>query len=93
MATSTTLKLPDELKQRIVPLAQAAGKTPHAWMIETLQLHATLSERRADFVAEALEAAQEVDSVGRAYPAEAVHLYLSDRVAGRRRKRPKPVKW
>ena len=34
MATTTTLKLPESLKQRIAPLAESAGKTPHAWMVD-----------------------------------------------------------
>lgn len=92
MATSTTLKLPDELKMRIKPLAQAAGKTAHAWMIDALRLSVTLAEKRSAFIAAALQAEQEVESSGEVYAAEAVHRYVAARAAGRKGRRPKPVK-
>lgn len=93
MATSTTLKLPEELKERIKPLAKAAGKTPHAWMVEALQLSAALAEKRSAFIAAALQADEEVEKSGEAYAAEAVHRYIAARAAGRKGKRPKAVKW
>ena len=37
MTATTTLKLPEALKHRIAPLASAAGRTPHAWMLEALE--------------------------------------------------------
>ena len=43
--TTTTLKLPESLKKRIAPLAQAAGKTPHAWMIDALQAQVQLADQ------------------------------------------------
>ena len=49
MPVSTTLKLPEDLKQRIGPLAEFAGKTPHAWMIEALEAQALLAEKRKEF--------------------------------------------
>jgi predicted transcriptional regulator len=93
MAASTTLKLPERLKQRIAPLAKSAGKTPHAWMVDALEAHTALSERRRIFVADALAAEREVERSGTVYPAGEVHRYLRARVAGRRAKRPKPARW
>ena len=93
MAASTTLKLPERLKQRIAPLARSTGKTPHAWMVEALEAHAALAERRKAFVADALAAEKEVEHAGRAYRAEDVHRYLRARAAGKKVKRPKPARW
>jgi predicted transcriptional regulator len=93
MAASTTLKLPERLKQRIAPLARSAGKTPHAWMVEALEVHAVLAEKRKTFVADALAAEKEVERTGVAYRAEDVHRYLRARVSGRKAKRPKPARW
>ena len=45
MTNPTTIKLPDKLKERIAPLADAAGKTPHAWMVEALERQADLAAR------------------------------------------------
>ena len=93
MPTPTTLKLPDRLKQRIAPLARSKGTTPHAWMIEALEAQATLTERHAAFVADALLAAREVEQTGVAYSARDVHRYIRARFVGRKAKRPKPVPW
>ncbi len=92
MPASTTLKLPDDLKRRIAPLAKSAGKTPHAWMIEALEMHTVLAERRKAFVADALAAEVEAERIGEVYPAEAVHRYIRARAAGRKIKRPKAAK-
>lgn len=92
MATSTTLKLPEDLKKRIAPLAELAGKTPHAWMIEALETQAMLAEKRKAFVADALAAEKEARETGVVYRADDVHRYIRARAAGKKVRRPKPVK-
>ncbi len=92
MTATTTLKLPEPLKARIAPLAEAAGKSPHAWMIEALEERVAQSEAYATFVAEALEAEQEMLRTGEAYAMEDVHRYLLDKLDGKPVKRPRPVK-
>jgi predicted transcriptional regulator len=91
MTTSTTLKLPDELKARITPLAESAGKTPHAWMVEALRAQAELAEMREAFLAEALASAAETDAGGPLYAMEDVHAYIRSRAAGKKASRPKPI--
>ncbi len=93
MRETTTLKLSEKLKRRIVPLAKSVDKTPHAWMVEALELHATLAERRKSFVAEALAAEKQVEESGKVYRADDVHRYIRSRAAGRKLGRPKPVNW
>jgi predicted transcriptional regulator len=92
MAVSTTLKLPEPLKSRIAPLAEAAGKSPHAWMIEALEERVVQSEAYAAFMAEALEADREMTETGLAYAADDVFAFFREKVAGRPAKLPKPVK-
>lgn len=92
MAVTTTLKLPEELKARIAPLAEATGKSPHAWMIEALEEHVVKSEAYAEFLAEALQAEKQMLETGEAFDADDVFTYLRDKVAGRPVKRPKPTK-
>lgn len=89
---TTTLKLPAPLKARIAPLAQAVGKTPHAWMIDALEAQAVLAEMREEFIAEAEASAAEVDAGGPLYAAEDVHAYVLARAAGKTAPRPKPVR-
>ena len=77
MASTTTLKLTDELKLRIASLAQASGKAPHAFMVEALEAQAHLAEMRQSFIKDALASAAEVDAGGALYAMEdvqAVHL-------------------
>ena len=93
MSETTTLKLPEKLKRRIAPLAKLADKTPHAWMLEALELQASLAERRRSFVADALDSEKQVRESGKAYRAEDVHRYIRARATGRKPARPKPVNW
>jgi predicted transcriptional regulator len=92
MATTTTLKLPELLKARIAPLAEAAGKTPHAWMVDALEAQAALAEMRESFIAEAEASAAEVDAGGAVYAAEDVHAYIVARASGKSARRPAPVR-
>lgn len=93
MPVSTTLKLPEQLKKRVGPLAKSAGKTPHAWMIEALETQATLAEKRRAFIDDARAAEKEVEATGGVYRADDVHRYFRARAAGKKGTRPKPVKW
>jgi len=92
VAATTTLKLPDDLKSRIAPLAEAAGKTAHAWMIDALEAQAALSEMREDFIADAERSAAEVDAGGLLYAAEDVHAYIIARGSGKSARKPKALR-
>ena len=92
MAVTTTLKLPEELKARIASAAEAAGKSPHAYMIEALAAHAALDERRRAFVASAHAAEQEVAEYGLVYDADEVFSYIQAKLDGKPNKRPKAQK-
>lgn len=92
MSATTTLKLSDDLKARIAVAAEQSGKTPHAFMVEALQLQTELAERRREFVQSALLAEQEVAQYGLVYDADEVFSYLRDRLAGHPAQDPKSVK-
>ena len=67
---TTTLKLPENLKERIAAAAKAAGKSPHAFMVEAIASQTALAERRGGFVAVAHGAEQEVAEYGLVYDAD-----------------------
>lgn len=92
MTSGTTVKLPPALKRRIAPLARAAGKTPHAWMVEALAEQVERSERQEAFLAEALASKREVAEGGPVFDAGEVLDYLRARAAGRKARRPAPRK-
>lgn len=92
---TTTLKLADELKDRIAPLASASGQTAHAWMVAAIERQAALAEMREQFIAEAQSSAADVDAGGALYAAEDVHAYIVARAAsaggGKKPARPRRV--
>lgn len=90
--STTTLKLPEALKERITSAAEAAGKSPHAFMVDAIAAQTALAERRAAFVSSAHTAEQEVAEYGLVYDADEVFSYLQDKLKGKRAKRPKTVK-
>ena len=92
MATATTLKLPDPLKVRINAAAEAAGKTPHAFMIEALTEQTERDERRRDFLNAAIAAEKETANTGITYDADEVHACLRARISGKARRRPRQIK-
>lgn len=91
MASTTTLKLPGELKARIVEAAKASGKSPHAFMIEALNNHVRLAEMRRSFINDAVASAAEVNASGKAYTMEDIQAYILALTAGKAAKRPKPI--
>ena len=89
MAT-TTLKLPEKLKQRIARLAKATQRSPHGLMIEALEREVTREERMQAFVREALAADADINDGGAVYRAEEVHAWLDRLAHNPQAARPKP---
>lgn len=87
--STTTLKIPDALKVRIAEAAEHAGKSAHAYMVEALEAETRRAEMRRDFVNSALKAEQEIARYGEVYSMDTVHRFFSDKLAGRKTKRPK----
>jgi predicted transcriptional regulator len=92
MPNATTLKIPDELKARLIALAQADGKSPHAYMIEALERQAERAERHRAYVAAGDAALHEHARTGIAYAMEDVERYIVALAEGRSTSKPKPVK-
>jgi predicted transcriptional regulator len=91
--STTSLKLPDELKQRAVAAAQTRGVSPHAFMLQAIEQAATAAEQRNSFVAEAKSARAEMLKSGKGYAADEVHTYLKARAAGKKSAKPKAKSW
>jgi predicted transcriptional regulator len=91
--STTSLKLPDDLKERAVAAARSQGLTTHAFMVEAIRQAATASEQRSRFIAEAEAARKAMLKSGKGYDASEVHAYLRDRIAGKAKNRPKAKLW
>ena len=81
MAT-TSLKLSDELKQRVNALAALANKSPHAFMVDVIAEQTERAEKRHAFISGALAAKKDFDETGLAFDAEEVHAYLRAKIQG-----------
>lgn len=90
---ATSLKLPEDLKRRIERLADAANKTPHAFMVEALAREAARLELRARFADEAARSEQQALSSGKAFDLSGTFDYLAARAAGAKARRPKARAW
>lgn len=91
--STTSLKLPEDIKQLAIAAAQQQGITPHAFMVEAIRSAATQAEKRARFVAEALASRAEALESDRAYAAEDVHAYLRARSQAKPVAKPKAKSW
>lgn len=88
---TTTVKLPDKLKKRIVRLAKQTGQTPHSLMLRALEREVSREERMRDFVREAMASDAAVEAGGAVYRAEDVHAWMERLAKGE--KPPRPAPW
>lgn len=51
--STTTIRLPDDLKERVAELARRAGMTPHGYILEAIAEKTRQETVRAEFDAEA----------------------------------------
>ena len=82
MTSTTSLKLPEELKAQIAETAKKRGKTAHALMVETLQQAMNESQMEDDFYREAQEAYDDMLRTNVAYSFEEVKKFVHTRVRG-----------
>ncbi len=90
---TTSLKLPEDLKDRITAVAEKAQRSPHAVMLDILEKGVSAREQRQDFVASALKARDEFARTRLGYDADEVFAYFDVKIKGLRSARPKPKKW
>lgn len=90
--STTSLKLSDELKARVAKLAEATGKTAHAFMVEAIEHETSRNEKYQAFLAEAEASWQEYQKTGIAYAAEDVHAYVRAKLRGETLPELAPIK-
>ncbi len=90
MVSRTSIKLPQNLKDRIAALAEKTGRSAHSLMVDALQREVEREERMQDFVEEAQKADSDIDRTGKVYAAQDVHDWLGKLAAGEKAARPKP---
>ena len=91
--STTSLKLPEEVKQLAVEAAKHQGVTPHAFMVDAIRAAASAAQKRAAFVSDAVAARDESVKSGKGYDASDVHAYLQGRAQGKSPPKPRTKSW
>lgn len=91
--STTSLKLPQDVKQLVASAANRQGISPHAFMVGAIRAAATNAEKREQFVAGAVAARAEAVESGEGYAAEDVHAYLRAKVHGQSVDKPQATVW
>jgi len=86
--STTTIRLPEDLKARIAAVARRTGKTAHSFILEAIAEKADEAERRGDFHELAEKRYAAIAASGKAIPWGEMRTYLEDRLAGKRPRRP-----
>lgn len=80
--STTTIRLPEELRERVDRLAAARGSSAHSFMVEAVTRAAEEEERRQDFEAEAARRVAAYRRTGEYYEVDEVRNYLLARARG-----------
>jgi predicted transcriptional regulator len=91
--STTSLKLPDDLKKRAANAAHDLGVSPHAFMVSAIEQAATATEQRVRFIVEAKAAREEMIETGKGLDADDVHAFLKAKVSGGKIAKPKKSVW
>ena len=90
--STTTIRMPEDLKARVAKAAKRAGKTSHALILEAIADHVTDEERRNEFYDVAEERFARIAESGHTIPWDNMKMYLTNRLAGRSPARPRSRK-
>lgn len=88
--STTTIRMPEELKARIVSAAERAGKTTHSLILEAIAEKADMEEQRAGFDSEADARFAKILASGQTIPWSEMQQHLKDRLADKPGTRPAP---
>jgi len=86
--STTTIRLPEDLKARVAEAAKRAGTTSHAYILEAIGEKAEQDRRRTEFEAVAEERYGRLLASGKSIPWTEMRAYLQARVAGKSARRP-----
>lgn len=91
MAT-TTIRLPDDLKEKVSRAAKSAGTTSHNFILEAIAEKAALAEKRNDFLCDAESRYDTIVASGKTIPWADMQRYLKEKTSGKKSARPVPKK-
>ncbi|NIP73681.1 MAG: ribbon-helix-helix protein, CopG family [Gammaproteobacteria bacterium] len=86
--STTTIRLPKDLKERVTRAAERAGTTSHALILDAIAQRVAEEDRRNDFHDTAERRYTEIVASGKTIPWKKMQTYLKDRVGGKKATRP-----
>ncbi len=86
--STTTIRLPDQLKSRVARAAERAGTTPHGFILAAIGEKTDHEERRANFADLADQRYAGIKASGKTIPWGEMRHYLELRSKGLPHKRP-----
>ena len=90
--STTTIRLPEDLKARVAAAAKRAGTTSHSFILDAIAEKAEQEERRGDFNEVAEKRYAQIIASGKTIAWSEMRGYLEQRLAGKAVKRPVPRK-
>jgi predicted transcriptional regulator len=82
-STTTSIRLPQELKARVTKLAAAAGVSTHSFIVEAVAERTSMEKARADFERVAQKRWQHYRRTGLSVPIDDMLQYARDLAAGK----------
>lgn len=86
--STTTIRLPEDLKARVKEAAERAGTTTHGFILEAIAEKADQEARRNDFDETANARYEGIVASGKTIPWTDMRRYLEARMEGRKTTRP-----
>jgi hypothetical protein len=86
--STTTIRLPEDLKSRVVKVAKRSGTTTHGFILEAIEEKAAREEQRTGFDTEAEVRYAGIVSSGKTISWQEMRSYLEARIAGKEAKPP-----
>ena len=86
--STTTIRLPEELKARVAAAAKRAGTSTHGFILDAIAEKTAQEDRRADFDAVAEERYARIVATGKTIPWQEMRGFLEERLAGKKTKHP-----
>lgn len=86
--STTTIRLPAELKARVAAAAERTGTTPHSFILDAIAEKTDRDERHQDFLTTAEQRYVGIVAAGKTIPWSEMRRYLEARAAGKKIKRP-----
>jgi len=86
--STTTIRLPKDLKSRVAAAAERAGTTAHGFILEAIAEKTDRETRSADFLDTAEKRYANIAASGKTIPWHKMRAYVGDRVAGKKAARP-----